>query len=118
MVPACTILLLSAAAIGTLLSELRSLHSTVTQPSAPCRVSAVPLERWDTDAPLSDGEPHTASARFGGWLYGAALFDAELFGMVAADAARAVDPQQRLVLESFRQAQMIFQARTPCHAWP
>ncbi len=83
----------------------------MTQLSAWCRASVVPLERWDIDAPLSGTGPHAAPARFGGWLRGAALFDAELFGMAAADASRAVDPQQRLILESFRQARMTFQAR-------
>ena len=78
----------------------------------------VPLERWGVDAPPSDGGPHTAPVRFGGWLCGAALFDAALFGMAAADAARAVDPQQRLVLESFCQAQMTHQARSFLRARP
>lgn len=63
------------------------------------------------DAPLQGDGPQTAPARFGGWLRGAALFDAALFGMAAADAPRTLDPQQRLVLESVRQAHAIMQAR-------
>ena len=64
----------------------------------------VPLERWDVDAVHAD-MPFAAPppARFGGWLADADLFNAELFGVAAGEAAQ-VDPQQRLALEAFRGA--------------
>ncbi len=99
-----------------MLLEQHRLHSTMAQVPAWHRVSAVPLERWDIDAPLAGSDPHAAPARFGGWLRDAALFDTDLFGMAAANAARAIDPQQRLVLDSIRQAHTTFQARAAFHA--
>ena len=91
---------------------LRANKLDISAVSTHGRVSAVPLERWDVDAPLLNNGPQAAPARFGGWLCGAALFEhATLFGAAAADAARSIDPQQRLVLDSFRRAHVSLQAR-------
>ncbi|WP_189865022.1 type I polyketide synthase, partial [Streptomyces poonensis] len=65
-------------------------------------VSGFPTDRgWDIEA-LWDPEPGTpgkSSTRHGGFLHGAAEFDAGFFGISPREAA-AVDPQQRLILET------------------
>ena len=63
-------------------------------------IGLVPQDRW---IPFDDGSPEVAAAladtsRWGSFLDGIDMFDAEFFGILPAEAAK-IDPQQRLILE-------------------
>eukprot|EP00976_Prorocentrum_cordatum_P109793 1195079-Prorocentrum_minimum.AAC.3 len=67
-------------------------------------VAPAPRHRWDVEAyDCADGPAAEPHARFGGFMAGVELFDAEHFGMRPAEAAVA-DPQQRLLLVCLAEA--------------
>ncbi|MEW9533752.1 type I polyketide synthase [Microbispora sp. NPDC049125] len=63
-------------------------------------IGPVPPQRWDVERYVSeDGRPGTANSRLGGFIEDAEAFDHEFFGISPKEAA-ALDPQQRLVLQT------------------
>lgn len=71
------------------------------------RISPVPLERWNNDAPALDN-PSELNAAFGSFLSGVDQFDPVAFHLSASEAT-LMDPQQRLLLQTFAEAQSAFQ---------
>ncbi|WEB45495.1 SDR family NAD(P)-dependent oxidoreductase [Streptomyces yunnanensis] len=63
-------------------------------------IGPVPTERWDSGAQL---DPHKRIQSVGGFLSGIDRFDATFFG-ISPREAEALDPQQRLMLETTWQA--------------
>ena len=63
-------------------------------------ITVVPGDRWDADA-FYDADPMTPgrmTTKWGGFIDDVAGFDAEFFGITPREA-RAMDPQQRILLE-------------------
>ncbi len=82
-------LLTSVSLRGPDISHLSSLSQDACQ--------VVPSNRWDADTGWEE-ERTQAPKRFGSFISGAELFDADLFGSPQQEAS-AMDPQQRLLLE-------------------
>ncbi|OAN79407.1 hypothetical protein A8B78_11780 [Jannaschia sp. EhC01] len=63
-------------------------------------ITDIPTDRWDVDEYFADdpATPGRMNTRRGGFIDGAALFDARFFGLSDPEAAE-MDPQQRLALE-------------------
>src|SRR5690242_18885014 len=63
-------------------------------------ITEIPRDRFDVEALYSAtaGTPGRISTRWGGFLQGLDLFDAQFFGISPREADR-LDPQQRLLLE-------------------
>ena len=62
--------------------------------------SVVPTDRWDIERFHSESaRPGTMNTRFAHFIEDADLFDHEFFGIAPVEAG-ALDPQQRLVLQS------------------
>ena len=63
-------------------------------------IAEIPRDRFDVDAlyEQTPGTPGKISTRWGGFLDGVDLFDAQFFGISPREADR-LDPQQRLLLE-------------------
>ncbi|GAA3732118.1 acyl transferase domain-containing protein/acyl carrier protein [Spinactinospora alkalitolerans] len=62
-------------------------------------ITEVPRSRFDADTVYDENpSPGRATTRWGGFLDGIDLFDADFFGISPAEA-RSMDPQQRMLLE-------------------
>ncbi|WP_437759716.1 non-ribosomal peptide synthase/polyketide synthase [Sorangium sp. So ce1389] len=62
-------------------------------------IGEVPPERWSLDAAASGGAtPEQRAARWGAFLKGVDLFDADFFSIAPREAV-TLDPQQRILLE-------------------
>ena len=66
------------------------------------RILVVPLERWDIDIAPSDN-PAELNLQFGSFIKDVASFDPPAYGISPAEAL-LMDPQQRLILDSFAEA--------------
>ena len=90
-----------------IVSSAHRVPGGVLQPQASTppvdRVTAVPLERWDSNEPPLDNASEL-NAAFGAFILSADEFDAAAFHLSAAEAT-LMDPQQRLLLETFAEAQ-------------
>nr|WP_175959405.1 SDR family NAD(P)-dependent oxidoreductase [Burkholderia pyrrocinia] len=63
-------------------------------------IVAVPAERWDADAYFDPTpQPHRSYGKWGGFIDGVDQFDPKFFGILPSQAT-AMDPQERLFLES------------------
>uniref|UniRef100_UPI003BEF0529 SDR family NAD(P)-dependent oxidoreductase n=1 Tax=Burkholderia arboris TaxID=488730 RepID=UPI003BEF0529 len=63
-------------------------------------IVAVPADRWDADAYFDPTpQPHRSYGKWGGFIDGVDRFDPKFFGILPSQAA-AMDPQERLFLES------------------
>ena len=95
----------SAALVAVTTIVTRSPQDAVGSLTGTDAVAKIPLERWDIDMSFGSGSSGLPS-RFGAFLSKVDAFDASLFGLGSAEAT-LMDPQQRMLLEAFAEAQLV-----------
>lgn len=91
----------SGSVVAVMGAACRSPQSAFSQLQGRDAISLVPASRWDVDA--SAAVDSAVAARFGGWLDGIEMFDAQFFS-VSKHEAELMDAQQRVLMESVHDA--------------